>query len=65
MTARNAARVEASRRDPVRDQARGAAVRALANHQGVIRSLSAERRREIANMEAGPTLEVGRAPARR
>lgn len=59
MIARQTARVEAPRRNSVRDDARAAAVRALARHQGIIRSLSAERRREIAGMDAGPAHEVG------
>jgi hypothetical protein len=59
MTARQRAQVEAEHRDPVRDEARAIAVAALANHQGIIRSLTVERRREIVAMDAGPTREVG------
>jgi hypothetical protein len=61
MTARQAAQVEAPRPDPVRDDARAVAVQALASHRGIIRSLSAEQRRAIADMDAGPALEVGSA----
>ena len=64
MTARQTARVEAPRRDPVRDDARAGAVRALASHQGIIRSLSAEQRHKIAGMDAGPAREVGQPRGR-
>jgi hypothetical protein len=60
MTARQLAPVAAPRRDPVRDEARAASVQSLASHQGIIRSLSAERRREIVSMDPGPAVEVGR-----
>lgn len=65
MTAPQRAQVEAERRDPVRDEARAIAIAALANHQGIIRSLTVERRREIVAMDPGPTREVGRRPASR
>ena len=61
MTARQPVSAETTPRDPARDAARAAAVRALANHQGIIRSLSAEQRREVVGMDVGPTREVGRA----
>lgn len=59
MSARQTARAEAPRRDPVRDQARAEAVRALANHQGIIRSMSADQRRAVTAMDPGPSREVG------
>jgi hypothetical protein len=62
MIAPQAARLEAAHRDPVRDDARAAAVRALANHQGIIRSLPAEQRRQIVGMDPGPSREVGSRP---
>jgi hypothetical protein len=65
MTARQPVPAETTRRDPIRDEARAAAVRALASHQGIIRSLSAQSRREIVGMDAGPTREVGLPRANR
>ena len=59
MTARQPAPAETAQRDPVRDEARAAAVRALASHQGIIRSLSAQSLREVVTMDAGPTREIG------
>jgi hypothetical protein len=59
MTERVPAPAETTLRDPVRDAARAAAVRALASHQGIIQSLSVHSRREIVGMDAGPTREVG------
>jgi hypothetical protein len=59
MTARQTAQVEVPHRDPVRDEARAMAVQALASHQGIINSLSAQRRHEIVGMDAGPAREVG------
>lgn len=60
MTAREPAPAETPHRDPVRDEARAAALRALANHRGIIRSLPAERLQEVVGMDAGPTREIGR-----
>lgn len=61
MTARFAAQVEAPRQDdPVRNEARAQAVQALANHQGIIGSLSASQRHEVVAMDPGPSREVGR-----
>jgi hypothetical protein len=59
MTVRQRAQVEAESRDPVRDEARAMAIAALANHRGIIRSLTVERRREFVAMDAGPSREVG------
>jgi hypothetical protein len=65
MTARQPAPAETPHRDPVRDEARATALRALANHQGIIRSLPAQRLQEVVGMDAGPTREVGRPPQAR
>jgi hypothetical protein len=65
MTARQPVSAETTPRDPARDAARAAAVQALANHQGIIRSLSAQQRREVVGMDAGPTREVGQPRPRR
>lgn len=59
MSAPNHAQVDTAHRDPVRDEARAIAVRALTSHSGVIRSMSAQQRREVVAMDAGPAREVG------
>lgn len=59
MTVRQRAQVEAEQRDPIRDEARAIAVAALANHRGIIRSLTVERRRQIVATDIGPAREVG------
>jgi len=65
MTVRQQAQGQTQHRDPVRDDARAAAVETLASHQGIIRSLSVEQRRLIVALDPGPSHEVGRDPRRR
>jgi hypothetical protein len=64
MTVCQPAPVEVPPRDLARDEARAAAIRALTSHQGIIRSLSDQSRREIVGMDAGPAREVGRPQSR-
>lgn len=59
MRAQRVREYEASHSDPVRDEARAAAVEALAAHSGVLLSLTSDQLREVTSGDLGPNQEIG------